>query len=230
MVGLSAAKKKRKEISMAKHCPICNRSSDEFKFYGEFCEVCTREMVDKKLPKEIHIDRCRVCKRIRLGNSFVEENDASIEEELRHALSKYEVKLRSYNQGVGVANVSIATEVSGERLVLDKRISIKYNRTICKQCSRRLGGYFEAIFQIRGSKEKVENFKNSVKNFFEANNEFVTKEEEVNGGVDLYLSSKKLASNYLSMFRIKANTSYTLHTVKNGKKLYRNTYSIQLGE
>ncbi len=216
-------------MHMPKHCPLCNRSSDEFKFYGEFCEVCTRDMLSKKIPKEIHIDRCRVCKRIRLGDSFVEESDASIEDALRHALNKYELKLDSYNPLLGIANVKIWAESNNDKIMLEKRISIKYKKTICKQCSRRLGGYFEAVFQIRGSKEKVDAFKQGVKNFFEANNEFITREEEVDGGIDLYLSNKKLASSYLSMLRIKATRSYTLHTVKNGKKLYRNTYSIQLG-
>ena len=213
---------------MVKYCPICNRSSNEFKFYGEFCEVCTKDMLSKKLPNQIYIDKCRVCKRIRLGNDFVEENNASVEEELKHALSKYDVKLISYNKEFGLANVSIGTTISGEEINLEKRISIKYNKRICKQCSRRLGGYYEAIFQIRGEPEQVERFKNSVKNYFIANNEFVTKEEEVNNGVNMYLSSKKLAESYLSGFRIKAKKSFTLHTVKNGKKLYRNTYSIQL--
>ena len=213
---------------MPKYCPICNRSSDEFKFYGEFCEVCTKDMLSKKLPNQIHVDKCRVCKRIRLGNDFVEENSASIEEELKHALNKYTVKLASYNEEFGLAYVSITTTIAGEELTLEKRISIKYNKTICKQCSRRLGGYYEAIFQIRGEPEQVERFKESVKNYFVANNEFVTKEEQVNNGVNMYLSSKKLAESYLSGFRIKAKKSFTLHTVKNGKKLYRNTYSIQL--
>lgn len=213
---------------MVKYCPICNRSSNDFKFYGEFCEVCTKEMFDKKLPKEVHVDKCRVCRRIRLGNSFVEENRASIEEELKHEIPKYKISVKSYDENLKLADAEISVDVNGEKLVLEKRISIKYNKTICKQCSRRLGGYYEAVFQVRGEKEEVERFKNSLKNFFEANNEFITREEELESGVNIYLSSKKLAENYLSMFKIKATKSYTLHTVKNGKKLYRNTYSIQL--
>ncbi|MGC9099015.1 MAG: NMD3-related protein [Candidatus Micrarchaeia archaeon] len=213
---------------MPKYCPICNRSSDEFKFYGEFCEVCTKERVSKELPNTVRVDKCRVCKRIRLGNSFVEESKASIEDVLRHELTHYEVSVKEYDENTNVAIAEIVTQISGERLVLEKRINIKYNKTICRQCSRKLGGYFEAVFQLRGNAEKVEKFKESVKNFFEANGEFITREEKANGGVDLYLSSKKLAANYLSMFRVEFVRSFTLHTVKNGKKLYRNTYSIHL--
>ncbi|MGC8662378.1 MAG: NMD3-related protein [Candidatus Micrarchaeia archaeon] len=215
-------------IRMPKHCPICNRSSDDFKFYGEFCEVCTREKVSKDIPNTVRVEKCKVCKKIRLGNSFVEPSMPSIEEELRHELPQFEISLKDYNIDTSIADVELATYIHNERLVLEKKISIKYIKTICRQCMRRLGGYFEAVFQLRGDPEKIKIFKESVKNFFESNNEFVVKEEDASGGMNIYLSNKKLAASYLNMFKVHFVRSFTLHTVKNGKKIYRNTYSIHL--
>jgi len=167
--------------------------------------------------------------RIRLGNDFIEENSASIEEELKHALNKYAVKLISYNEEFGLANVNITTTIAGEELNLESRISIKYNKTICKQSAQEgLAATMKRYSRYAASLSRLRGFKNSVKNYFVANNEFVTKEEQINSGINMYLSSKKLAESYLSVFKIKAKKSFTLHTVKNGKKLYRNTYSIQL--
>ena len=67
-----------------------------------------------------------------------------------------------------------------------------------------------------------------VNKYFERHQEFVTKIEQIDNGYDMYLSSKKLVTAFLSLMNIKATVSYTLHGLRKGKKIYRNTYSIRL--
>jgi nonsense-mediated mRNA decay protein 3 len=212
---------------MPKYCPICNRSSDEYEFFGAFCEICSKEKLSKKIPNEVEITRCNRCKRIKLAGSFVEENKLSIAEEIKKSIKNIAVKVNDYNPA-GVASITVTEVIDGKELKLDKTLSIKYVDTLCQQCARKAGGYYEAVLQLRGDASKIPRLERSIASFFESNDEFISKEIEVANGIDIYVSSKKLVSAMLSSMRLKAKTSYTLYSVKNGKKIYRNTYAIYL--
>ncbi|MGC8710741.1 MAG: NMD3-related protein [Candidatus Micrarchaeia archaeon] len=213
---------------MPKYCPICNRSSDKFEFYGAFCEVCSREKLSKKIPNDINVLKCKRCGRIKLAGSFVEENRLSIAEEIKKSLKGLGVKVEAYDEHAGIATAIVTEIISGKELRVEKQISIKHIDTLCQQCARKAGGYYEAVLQLRGDFNKIAKIERSVANFLEANDEFISKELDVENGVDVYVSSKKLAAAMISGMRLKANKSYTLYSIKNGKKIYRNTYAIYL--
>ena len=51
---------------------------------------------------------------------------------------------------------------------------------------------------------------------------------DVDNGVDVYVSSRALTTSFLSKRNLKHVDSYTLHTEKQGKRLYRSTYAVKV--
>ena len=209
---------------MAKHCPICNRSNSEVEFYGEFCKYCAQERLAEKLPKEILIEKCSRCGRIKAGGRYVKETGMAINTIMRSKIPKYGTKFIEMEGDSAVVDV-IDNETGAST---EKSIKLDYNGKICEACYRKAGMYYEAVMQLRGDTDKVERMISKVNKYFERHQEFVTKVEQVDNGYDMYLSSKKLVTAFLSLMNIKATVSYTLHGLRKGKKIYRNTYSIRL--
>ena len=60
---------------MTIHCPTCNRSSDDTRFIGSFCEFCIIKKIEKAVPDSVIIYQCRFCKMIKEGNTFVNRQE-----------------------------------------------------------------------------------------------------------------------------------------------------------
>ncbi|MCL5100716.1 MAG: 60S ribosomal export protein NMD3 [Candidatus Marsarchaeota archaeon] len=208
---------------MPKHCPICNRTSDKTLFYGEFCRYCAESKLDSKLPTSIDVKKCKRCGKIWVGEAFVEPNGLQVEKFLKQKLRGYKVHLMDLNESRVVADIS---EIDGPSVT--KPMALNYISTLCTTCSRKASSYYEAVFQLRGNNSKMLKFIKDVEKYFIKRDGFITKIEEDPNGYNIYLSSKKLASGFVSIHNLKPNMSYTLYGLKNGKKVYRNTYAIRL--
>jgi nonsense-mediated mRNA decay protein 3 len=121
--------------------------------------------------------------------------------------------------------------------------SVRLKNTVCKRCSRQLGNYYEAILQIRaGSKdvsqknmrEALNRVENLVDNQSVSNRQlFITKTEEVQGGIDVYLSSISLAKSAAKDL----SDAYCAETkeaaklvglTEDGQEMYRVNYLVRL--
>jgi NMD protein affecting ribosome stability and mRNA decay len=98
---------------------------------------------------------------------------------------------------------------------------------LCTDCSRRSGGYFEAIIQLRGSAEKTAKARDALVARIEERS-FVSKVEQLREGVDVYAGSRKAALEALREMRLKHGTSAKLFGVKDGRRVYRFTYCVRL--
>jgi nonsense-mediated mRNA decay protein 3 len=102
------------------------------------------------------------------------------------------------------------------------------------------GGYFEAILQVR--KDNVDMTKSEIelsdevvyKRASEYGGGYVSKKEMKHGGVDYYISDKKMAASaakFLSeIFRGETSVSPSLTGMKDGREVYRNTYLVRIPE
>lgn len=206
-----------------KHCPICGRSSDDVRFFGEFCESCSAKAMLKSVKPEMEITECRRCGRIRIGNGFVEKDRKSLGELLRKNFAGYVVKLLSFNGSS--ARIALAERV-GPLAEIDVKISSEF--TTCPTCGRKLAGYYEGVIQFRGRPEKIEKIFERLASHLERNGSFIARVEDSNGGKDVFVGSKTMAASFLKRMHIKYKASYTLYGTKNGKKLYRHTFSVSL--
>ncbi|MDE1762476.1 MAG: hypothetical protein KGH78_04790 [Candidatus Micrarchaeota archaeon] len=210
---------------MAKHCPICNRSSEEAHFYGEICEFCTIERLGNTLPSEAKITICKRCGRVNYNGEFVEQDRKVLESILQRQFKEFDLQLISYIEAAAIVELNkYEDNIEGIR----KEIALRYLKVMCPQCNRKSAGYYEAVVQLRGSKERVAKMYARIEKYFLANEQFIARVERANNGVDMYLSSKKLTSAFMAERGLKPTMSYELHGMKNGRRLYRNTYALHL--
>ncbi len=208
-----------------KHCPICNKSSSEIKFYGEFCADCAGDKVRGRLPREAEVTVCKSCGNIKVAGAFVPETHASVERLLKSAIKHYPIRLM--HSGNGIARLAVS-DPDREGLEVQANVHLKAIRVLCDACSKKRAGYYEAVVQLRGEKEKVARTSESLSRYLERNGAFVTKVEEKEHGLDIYASDKRVVQAYISARHLKPKTAFELHGEKAGRKLYRNTYFLPL--
>ncbi len=208
-----------------KHCPICNRSSEEARFYGEFCEFCAGKKLKAGLHAEVKVEQCRDCMRIKVAGVFVPESKGALEALLSREYRPYRIRL--IHSGNGIARMLVTDEERGG-LSVEQNVHLKVDRMLCDDDMKKRAGYYEAIVQFRGDEGKVGRAVASLERYLEKNGTFVTKTEQKEHGVDVYASSKKSALAFISARHMKYKGSFELHGEKRGKRLYRNTYFITL--
>jgi NMD protein affecting ribosome stability and mRNA decay len=208
-----------------KHCPICNRSSEEARFYGEFCEFCLGKKLREKLPTEIEVEQCKDCGRIKVAGAFVPETKVGVESLLSRVYRPY--KIRLIHSGNGIARMLVTDENQGG-LSVEHNAHLKIRRTLCGNDAKKRSGYYEAVVQFRGDAGRVGRAVASLERYLEKNDAFVTKAEEKEHGVDVFVSDKRVALSFITVRHMKWKGSFELHGEKRGRRLYRNTYFIAL--
>lgn len=209
---------------MPRYCPTCNRSSNDIRFHGDFCYDCASRKFLASLPSHAEITKCKRCDRLKIEGRYEPFSAHLLEAIIARGLSRYGVHLLSFDEQS--AMVEISKHDSNGTLAVVSNMKLKYSKVLCEQCYKKAANYHEAVMQLRGNRKQVEQFMNAVIRHFEANNEFVSKVEIVDNGVDLYLSSKKMAREYIMRRRLKPTASYTLAGLKGGRKVYKNTYAF----
>ncbi len=208
-----------------KHCPICNRSSDEARFYGEFCEFCAGKKMREKLAREVEVTACRDCGRIKVAGVFVPNSESNMQQLLSSVYKPYRVRL--IHNANGIARMQI-TDERRDGMSIEHNAHIKTLRTLCDTDAKKRSGYYEAVVQLRGDEGKVSRMAAALERYLERNDAFITKIEQKEHGVDIYASNKKAAFAFISGRHLGFKGSYELHGEKRGKRLYRNTYFITL--
>lgn len=208
-----------------KHCPICNKSSDEIRFFGEFCEDCAGRKLKGRLAKEADVVVCRDCGRIKVSGEFVPETKESMQLLLSGKYKPYKVKL--IHSGNGIARIWVRDEKQ-DGLEVEHNAHLVFERVLCDTDAKKRSGYYEAVVQFRGGKEKVEHIAAALQRYLEKNGAFVAKIDEKEHGVDVFASDKKVALSFISVRHLKWKGSFELHGEKRGRRLYRNTYFITL--
>lgn len=122
------------------------------------------------------------------------------------------------------------------------RSLIRTRSSTCPRCSRVHGGYYEAIIQIRGSGRGMsEKEKRDCEEFIASRIEemkdtdiFITREEGVHGGIDIYISksraAKSVARHLAEELAGRITESKKLAGRKEGEDFYRFTYLVRLPE
>ncbi|MCL5239086.1 MAG: 60S ribosomal export protein NMD3 [Candidatus Marsarchaeota archaeon] len=208
-----------------KHCPICNRSSDEARFFGEFCEFCAGKKLRERLSSNAEISLCRDCGRIKVAGVFVPNTEANVQRQLSILFKPYLIRLVHHSNGIARVQV---TDEKREGMTIEHNVHVKMLKLLCDDDAKKRAGYYEAVVQLRGEEGKVSRMAAALERYLEKNDAFITKSEVKEHGVDLYASNKKTAFAFISSRHLKFKGSYELHGEKRGKRLYRNTYFITL--
>ncbi|MBS3817378.1 MAG: hypothetical protein KGY76_07440, partial [Candidatus Thermoplasmatota archaeon] len=138
----------------------------------------------------------------------------------------------------------LEVELLGEDTKVEKDLSanIILKKSQCTSCSRREGNYYEAILQIRPTEEDMtDEEKKAVTKIVhkridserrEEKDVFITAEEEKHGGIDFYLSDRRVTKNLsydvADLFGGIVKSSSELAGREDGQNVYRMTYSVRL--
>jgi len=139
--------------------------------------------------------------------------------------------------------VYISGKIGRQEITEEHDLLIHIKKTVCDVCSKRFGGYHEAILQIRADKrnlseEEMDNIalivETHIQNMHAKGNRtvFVTDLAEEHGGIDFYLSDKTAAQTIIKKIQQDYGGSITQSSknigMKDGKQLYRVTHLLRI--
>ncbi|MFO7966184.1 MAG: NMD3-related protein [Archaeoglobaceae archaeon] len=219
------------------------------------CALCGRESEDTLCPEcyverneIIHIDKvsllqCPKCGYFKISGKWrrMDFMDA-LEEELKiHTSFHPDLKVDE----VAVINKGQMLQIKGSFRGLPveryKEINLDFNKEMCQRCSRKSGGYFESIVQVRTEGRKLlpveaQEVAKVVEKEIEADEEnpksFLSKVVERKEGIDYYLGSReigrKIAKEIAYELGGKIKESKKTSGRFDGKELYRFTFLVRL--
>ncbi|HIH70319.1 60S ribosomal export protein NMD3 [Methermicoccus shengliensis] len=228
-------------------CPRCGKETDLLE--NGMCAECRLRHAS---PVKVHTPEtlrvCRGCGAVFEGR-WVDVDD--IEQVIRRrVLDSIEVAPEAKDVDIEMSLAQMSSNmyrVEGKVVANERNwpfvLHIRLAYESCPSCSRRSGGYFEAVVQVRSyarspTEAELERVRHTVDVLFSRLREkgerlaFLTKEERVRGGIDLYVGSakaaKKLCTEVLSQMGGTLTTSSTLAGRRDGRDVYRITYALRL--
>lgn len=217
------------------------------------CPDCFVETEKPMVLKEhIGVLVCASCGAVLRGKVWLDPK--TDEELLEHALAEHtavrdgvEVLALSHERGRGDARafdvrVHAKLRVAGAQFDRDFATHVKIKHSLCDVCSRRAGSYFEAIVQVRGhdgplDREHQARLRSTVESAIariaqKEREVFLSKAEEVHGGLDFYMSSTSAAQRIAAQLRDELGAtllrSGKIAGVKDGNELQRTTFAVRL--
>jgi nonsense-mediated mRNA decay protein 3 len=234
-------------------CPVCGQPSDS-KIEGK-CKDCFLEsIILASIPLVVHTVVCPLCGAFKKSGSWVESND-EIEEIINNTIKKelkilpdsddvqVSIEFTHTNPSIYQANIKVTGNIKGLKAHAELNSEIRVIKETCDACSRLSGGYYESIIQIRAEgrfpdEDEVEKVLGLVYEVVERQKQkgdrlsFISKEEKLHEGTDVYIGSNGTARQICRLagerFGCKFSESPTLSGKKNGKDIYRITYSLRL--
>ncbi|MDV0446541.1 hypothetical protein MsAg5_03860 [Methanosarcinaceae archaeon Ag5] len=141
--------------------------------------------------------------------------------------------------------VDMEAEVEGIKLYKDAKTEVRVKREACDMCSRRAGGYFEGIIQVRGgnrmpAKEEVDRCLQIINDTMIQQLKkgdklaFVTDSMTFKDGADVFIGStnagRHVCKRIIELMGGSVAESYTLAGVKDGREIFRTTFAMRLPE
>jgi nonsense-mediated mRNA decay protein 3 len=202
-------------------CPKCGKTGNSEDFIEAFCVNCYEFNI--KVPAVEEIKRCKQCNRIYLRGVWQPYSDILICEYIEKKC-KGEFTTATFDS---LRSTVLFTIKRGEReFVIERPVRITFVKTLCSDCSKARSGYYEAIIQLRGDERKIKRYHNILERLLEKTT-FITKSEEVKGGLDIYVGSTAETLNVLSKLKLDYLITKKLVGYKNGKRLFRTTFAIR---
>lgn len=219
-------------------CALCGRESED-----TLCPECYVERNEIIHVDKVSLSQCSKCGYFKISGKWrkIDFMDA-LEEILKsqtsthHDLEVDEVSVIRKGQ-----LLHIEGRFRGLPVERYKEVNLDFNKELCLRCSRKSGGYFEAIVQIRteGRKIKPEEAQEALKiveREVEAEEEnpksFISKVVERKEGIDYYLGSReigrKVSKEIAHELGGKIKESKRTSGRFDGKELYRFTFSVRL--
>ena len=214
------------------------------------CFLNGRKLIS--MPHHVDLMRCANCEEFNVNDQWLKKklNDA-VEDIALTTLSvipegkivSVGVMVEKQEEKTFVVHVQADVDVGGVVTMDEDSVIVRLKNTVCKRCSRQLGSYYESIIQVRtGEKTLDDDLRDEVVRSVTASVEtqsktnrslFISKVQEVPGGVDIYLSSislgKTLTRELSETYGAEVKESSSLVGVSSdGQEVYRVTFLLRL--
>lgn len=231
---------------------FCVRCGKEGSTYESLCTECfLANNRFTKVPDHVDLLQCYHCREFQLRGKW---QRLTLEEAAREAArGALEVRkgaeVTRVRQDIQAADdfnyhvkMHVLLEYSDLKIEEENSTIVRVKNGVCSRCSKIMGSYYESIIQIRGRERKlteeqeerlVRSVQDKVQEAQLENREmFISKLEEVPGGVDAYLSSislaKAISHDLADKYGAEVKESSTLVTQKEGRDVYRVTFLVRL--
>jgi nonsense-mediated mRNA decay protein 3 len=246
-------------MARKRFCYLCGRETEGL--VEGLCGRCYfQEKEFLRIPDRVEAVLCRGCLAYRKGRRWIplgNDPETVLEDAVRKAvldslkmdrvedpeivLEFLETKAPSPSVHLFTLRVRVEGEVKGLPFREEGTVEVRVGEGLCPDCSRRAGGYYEAILQLRGEKgidgERRRNLLDRMeeRTALAARKDrkaFVTKIEEREEGIDFYLGSlsfaRKAVRDLQQVYGGTITESATLVGAdREGKRLYRTTLSLR---
>jgi nonsense-mediated mRNA decay protein 3 len=230
---------------------FCVECGAEGPTYRGLCARCFLKKHPVVRPPELlDLEHCTSCGsfRARSGWSKV-DRELAVTGLLRQtipALPPWErVSFTQVTREEDANNLSVTVKALGRfealESVQDFRVRVRIKPSLCEPCQKQRGRYYEGVLQVRGDDRELTPAEvRAVRTFVTARVErtadadaFVSRTEEVHGGLDFYVSTnglgKALARDLAETFGGTVSSSPKLYGQKQGREVYRVTSLVRLG-
>lgn len=202
-------------------CPRCGKTGKEEEFIDSFCYDCYG--FNLRYPTEETLQQCKRCKRVQIRGDWVFSRPKLLNE---YIVRKCKGEFSSATFDSVRSEIVFCIKKGEKSIFVTRPITLTFAKTICVECSRVSGGYYEAIVQLRGEPVKVARFqKTLVRSLGRAT--FITKTEEVKGGIDIYSGSSVKTQEVLGNLEMAYTLTRKLVGRKEGRLVYRATFAIR---
>lgn len=237
-------------MTSGKFCYLCGEVTDTL--YKGLCSSCyLKNEKPFELPEKIEVSVCRGCGRYYEGAWVEGENSLAalvktiVLKEAEKRLSKdFEnletaVEIKNIKEKGKGLTVDVKVNVTGTTKGLERSAALKTTiviiNVVCPDCSRKAGGYYEAVIQLRAEsiEELVSELHSRLNQIYKKDKHaFIVEEASVKGGIDIKLGSSKAAKILGAYFKAhhKAEIKETAKLVgrKDGNDIYRITVLIRI--
>jgi len=228
------------------NCVECGADTEP----GPLCQKC---QLDKRkrpsIPEFVDLTVCGGCGATLSGGTWKEsELEDAAAMVIATALEKkvdlagVKVELEEETNNIYFAKVVVRSRAGGavQRDELSCRLRLQIGT--CETCGRLSGNYFECNIQIRAdgrlpSEDELDETRTYVEKRIDAaragdRTVFMSKVEEVKGGIDMYLSSNQLGQGIARDLADRRGAQYSaaneLFGQKDGREIYRMTFLVRL--
>lgn len=230
-------------------CVECGAEDREL--IGSICQECyAKKHVWVKIPDHVDLVLCVHCSSMQVGEDWVDIGSVGegVESVLRRAVLLPEdakltdVKVRLEEKDPRNMQACVDVKLSAHGIEFERSVStvVRMKRGSCKECSKKMGSYYEATLQVRtaGRDEEteveMEHFVRTKTAALRKDNRsaFISRTERVKGGLDFYFSTAKVARAVARELQETRCAEYkessSLWGKRGGEELSRMTYLVRL--
>jgi nonsense-mediated mRNA decay protein 3 len=206
-----------------------------------------------KGPDSINVIKCSNCNEFKFQNKWENQSLNSII--YNHILQKFKISSEFKNPDINI-NITddknpykkqliiiIKGHISNLEVIEKHLINVNIKREICDICSKKFGGYHEAIIQIRATKRnlssiEIESINSLIQDFtekmqYEGNKQIFIADFQIHqNGLDYFISDNNFALSIIQKLQELYGGNITKSSknigMKDSRQVYRMTYLLRL--